>query len=474
WRCVTCHGRPTFCKDCCYAVHAKHPLHRVEFWQGAFFQPAWLRQVGVQVHCGHGGDPCPELQRYSQPNDTAINVEDLPSVGEPLRQQPWSTTPTAFANDRMVVVVDTDGIQELPFTFCACPGAARPDLQLLDLGLYPASESRPTTVFTNRLLDDFLLSNKECNASARSYFNALRRRTNNAFPHMVPDRYRELLRVSRQWRNLKMRKWAGFGHRQDPVRPGDLAVRCPACPQPGLNLPDGWQNDTEKFKYTRGVMFDGYFGAQHRPMKNPEDDVRFADGHAFTVGDARYKMHLGTASEIAEENPTCNEHRAVFTAAVSHGKYEATGIGAAACSRHGFFQPHSCVDFQLGERSVNMDYILHWILAFLNGLTMVLVLYDIMCQYFIHLHRRFEDSPYLHMPPGLLFLRGIGQFHVHGHLTRCFPRFSLNFIKGVGIQDGEILETLWNKIAGIADSTRGMGSAHRHELIDDRMNDSNW
>ncbi len=259
WRCVTCHGRPTFCKDCCYAVHAKHPLHRVEFWQGAFFQPAWLRQVGVQVHCGHGGDPCPELQRYSQPNvaasthenfgaafqqaggdvaeeaeseeaepsllieddasdfddedvaylrqtlkdeeeaegdsempvifeDTAINVEDLPSVGEPLRQQPWSTTPTAFANDRMVVVVDTDGIQELPFTFCACPGAARPDLQLLDLGLYPASESRPTTVFTNRLLDDFLLSNKECNASARSYFNALRRRTNNAFPHMVPVR----------------------------------------------------------------------------------------------------------------------------------------------------------------------------------------------------------------------------------------------------------------------------------------------
>ncbi len=165
-------------------------------------------------------------------------------------------------------------------------------------------------------------------------------------------------------------------------------MRCPACPQPGLNLPDGWQNDTEKyisiqnalswltiranrFKYTRGVMFDGYFGAQHRPMKNPEDDVRFADGHAFTVGDARYKMHLGTASEIAEvcrtneplqrtkylttalqENPTCNEHRAVFTAAVSHGKYEATGIGAAACSRHGFFQPHSCVDFQLGERSV--------------------------------------------------------------------------------------------------------------------------
>ncbi|KAI0687849.1 hypothetical protein C8T65DRAFT_590112, partial [Cerioporus squamosus] len=59
WRCVTCHGRPTFCQQCCYATHTKHPLHRVEFWQGSFFQPGWLRQVGIQVHCGHGGDPCP-------------------------------------------------------------------------------------------------------------------------------------------------------------------------------------------------------------------------------------------------------------------------------------------------------------------------------------------------------------------------------------------------------------------------------
>ncbi|KAI0681894.1 hypothetical protein C8T65DRAFT_703823 [Cerioporus squamosus] len=97
-----------------------------------------------------------------------------------------------------------------------------------------------------------------------------------------------------------------------------------------------------------------------------------------------------------------------------------------------------------------------------------------MCQYLVHLRERFEKSPHLHMPAGIQFLGGIGQFHVHGHLTRCFPRFSLNFLKGAGIQDGEILETLWNKIKGIANSARGMGSAHRHELIDDRMNDSNW
>ena len=125
-------------------------------------------------------------------------------------------------------------------------------------------------------------------------------------------------------------------------------------------------------------------------------------------------------------------------------------------------------------RQRNMDYVLHWIFAYLNGLQRILILYDIMCQYFVHLHKRFTNSPHLNMPAGITILRGIGQFHVHGHMAQCFPRFSLNFIPGAGVQDGEIIETLWNKTNAVADSTRGMSAAHRREVIDDHMNDSNW
>lgn len=37
------------------------------------------------------------------------------------------------------------------------------------------------------------------------------------------------------------------GRGQDPTgadgtREGELAVECPACPRPGWNLPDGWEN----------------------------------------------------------------------------------------------------------------------------------------------------------------------------------------------------------------------------------------
>ncbi|KAI1783483.1 hypothetical protein LXA43DRAFT_903485, partial [Ganoderma leucocontextum] len=485
WRCVTCQGSPTFCYACCRDTHAKLPLHRVEFWEGTFYRPAWLRQVGVQVHCGHGGQPCSQLPSYRQ-SDPSVAFTSLSlsaadntfadGVFLPSDHPPALTDelPSDTEDDDDTLFLTNDaGIHELSFSFCVCPDAPTEDLQLLDLGYYPASKTKPKTVFTTRLLDDFLLSNKECKTPARNYYNKLRRITQPAFPHMVPDRYKELLRVSRQWRNQQMRLAAGFGHRPDAVGPGDLAVRCPACPQPDENLPDDWNADPEQWKYMRSVVLDGNFSAQHMHMRNPEDDVALADGHAFMVTDAPYKDHLKTAAEFKEKS-TCHEHRAVLTATMEWAKLEATGIGAAACSRHGFFAPHACVDFQLGERQRNMDYILNWILAWLNGLTSILVLYDIMCQYFTRLRDRFAKSPHLTMPSGIKFLRGIGQFHVHGHIAQCYARFSSSFIAGTGMQDGEILETLWNQTNAIADSTRGMSSAHRREVINDHMNDSNW
>jgi hypothetical protein len=50
------------------------------------------------------------------------------------------------------------------------------------------------------------------------------------------------MRVSRQWRDIKVRKWFGYGHDTDKEPGnGDLAFFCPACPQPGINLPDNWR-----------------------------------------------------------------------------------------------------------------------------------------------------------------------------------------------------------------------------------------
>ena len=138
-------------------------------------------------------------------------------------------------------------------------------MQLFYDSLFPASSDQPLSAFSFVVLDYFYIDAMECKTAAHSFFRKLCRMTNNAFPNNVPvgglnhftswvamlifilkNRYRELMRISRQWRDLLARKRFGFGHDTDrTLAAGDLSLFCPACPQPGINLPDGWQTSAE-------------------------------------------------------------------------------------------------------------------------------------------------------------------------------------------------------------------------------------
>src|SRR5882724_7465550 len=61
------------------------------------------------------------------------------------------------------------------------------------------------------------------------------------------NHYRELLHVSFQWWNLQALKRFRFGNGQSQEpSPGDLALFCLAFPQPGINLPEGWEYDSNE------------------------------------------------------------------------------------------------------------------------------------------------------------------------------------------------------------------------------------
>lgn len=49
-------------------------------------------------------------------------------------------------------------------------------------------------------------------------------------------------RIAREWTHLKMLKRGGYGGETDlsTIGDGDLALLCPACPQPNWNLPENW------------------------------------------------------------------------------------------------------------------------------------------------------------------------------------------------------------------------------------------
>ena len=152
-------------------------------------------------------------------------------------------------NCPILVVVDTTGIHELRVRFCQCKPLKNNPLQaqLMNIGLYASSMTRTRTVFTFRALHHFDITNLEGKTTAWQYYSTLKRLTSNVFADTVPDRYRELMRALRQWRDLSSRRRAG--HPLDPsvqLKPGDLALFCPACPQPGINLRDDWHEDKDQ------------------------------------------------------------------------------------------------------------------------------------------------------------------------------------------------------------------------------------
>ncbi|KAG1850238.1 hypothetical protein DFJ58DRAFT_888370 [Suillus subalutaceus] len=275
------------------------------------------------------------------------------------------------------------------------------------------------------------------------------------------DRYRELMRVARQWRQLKTMKWHGFGHCSDSPNAGDLALFCPACPQPGINV-----------SFSGDESLDENFKAEHlHPMK-PFDEVWLSDGLGFMVGKDRYKMHLAEAANTLEKS-SCNNHQAVNQANAARHKLESTGIGGVACIfRKAKGKPTQPFDI---HEQMNMDYALCEAARHnMEGITRAVTFYDINCQYNKHFRVRVDRSRFLEMIPELTIIPGIGLWHIHGHQDSCYVRYASNFIEGIGRIDGEIMETLWSRLNLISPCCSGMSSPHRKECLDYQMNDSNF
>lgn len=140
-------------------------------------------------------------------------------------------------------VVHTNGIHDVSISYCGCHRALPPHIQLLRRGLYPASQKSPRTCVTFTLLRLIHILSLTSKISMYDLYRALERLTNNSGAEVPKSRYRPLLRVGLQWRHLKMLKRAGRAHDEAGVagtKDGELAVMCPSCPHPGINLPDGW------------------------------------------------------------------------------------------------------------------------------------------------------------------------------------------------------------------------------------------
>ncbi|KAF7295136.1 CxC2 domain-containing protein [Mycena indigotica] len=432
--------------------HRRNPFHTIELWNGAYFETCSLKSIGLRVQMGH--PPSQDCDR-----------------------------PIPARND--FLVLHYNGIKDIAVDYCGCRRTSDPYYaQLLRAGLYPSTTDTPRTCATLECLELYHTLTLHGKITGWDFYRLLETQT-NAIGIKPPDRYQVFLRMACQYRHLLSLKRGGRGYDARGVlgtTPGELAVLCPACPRPGVNLPDDWQNapPAQAGLYVFFLAMDACFRLKRRAISNEIRDPALSNGWAYMVEWEPYKDYLlkvGDQKEIS----TCTGLAALDYANSKFSRgYSATGVGMGVCARHEFVQPNGVGDLQAGERYGNMDYIFGSILRHLHPLLRKLISYDIACQWWKNLYDRLRKLPtMLRLLLVLevfmkLFVFVVPKLHILGHTTACQLLYSLNYTLGGGQTDREGIERPWSMIGGIAASTRVSGPGARSDLLDDHWSFWNW
>lgn len=126
-------------------------------------------------------------------------------------------------------------------------------------------------------------------------------------------------------------------------------------------------------------------------------------------------------------------------------------------------------------RYANMDYIFASAIRF-TQLLIILISYDIVCQWFVNFWKRATESfPQALQPPSNVILRPhIPKLHEPAHQKKDHARFSFNLSPGVGLTDGECPERIWALHNGLGNTTKNQGPGSRHDVLDDHFGFWNW
>ncbi|KAJ7429660.1 hypothetical protein B0H11DRAFT_2265147 [Mycena galericulata] len=450
FKCRPC-GEFMQCKTCCLSRHERTPLHLLDEWNGEFWERRTLRELGFVYQVGHGGARC------------------------------------LFPDDkkRTLTVLEHPYIHQIHFRYCNCKKSdhADPMQQLLRNAWYPATVGDPATCATFTTLETFRLQNVVGNVNAYDFMTAMERQTNatgSTGMNRVPTRYKEFMRMSRQWAFLSRMKRAGRGH--DPAgveatASGEGAVICWACPYDGRNLPLDWRDvkPEYQFLYMLILALDANFKLKSRIRTNAHDDPSLGPGWEYFVEPKGYREHL--RKYVPEKDmSSCIAFAALLQKdSRANAGLRCTGVGGCVCARHECVRPNGIGDLQKGERYANMDYI---VLCALVGFALLWLTlsYDIACQWQKTLPARMEKMPErLRLPLDDIKLQcALPVWHAASHEEECQNANSLSFKRGVGKSDGEGVERTWAVLNPASYHTKDMNPGNREDTLNDKIDNHNF
>ncbi|KAJ7017197.1 hypothetical protein C8F04DRAFT_1200847 [Mycena alexandri] len=412
-RCRECFRGELYCAECCVKMHASNPLHIIDVWNGRWFSRTSLRDIGLRIRVHHKGCAAP------------VAVENF-------------------------VILDVDSIHLLCHRF------------------FPATHQAPHSAATFRCLEFFAILTHQAKTTMYDFYTTLEHATCGSGVKLL-NRYPELLRMVREWRHLEMLMRAGRGHDPSGVvgtAPGALVVQCPACPRPGVNLPEDWGNapPQDRFLYCLFLALDACFRLKRRMVSSELRDPGLGTGWGYFVEQEPYHAYLLTRTN-EQEMSTCSGLAALDYANTKFScGYSTTGVGMGVCARHEFVQPTGVGDLKKGERYSNMDYIYSAIMRWKDPRQP---------------KKLFERLMTMPLTLRFVVVAAVMRFvipkmHIHSHTLASQVLFSLNFLLGAGQTDGEDIERPWANLGGVATSTREMGPGARRDTLDSHLSYWNW
>ncbi|KAM5534229.1 hypothetical protein V8D89_012136 [Ganoderma adspersum] len=437
FRCLDCPLSRLQCSACVLASHQARPFDRIQQWcpKHRFWDKASIPQLGFVLYLGHDGARCPS---------TSTRLDGSPEHGQ-------TTVRTLFCQPE-----------------CTTPQSSQA-IQLLEAGLWPATWLQPRTAITFATLETFHSLSLLAHVNVLDYMAHLEHLTDVVCAEDVKDRYREFNNATREFSFLRTCHRAG----QPPVlhlSSGSLASLCPACPQPGINMRDGWKNCDEELKYIDALHFaiDGNFHFNQKAPRSDPDDFPLTGGGHF----------IGKAPTPPKEPSTCNNF-----GAIDYGKYQGniTGIIVLLC-RHMIVLPGGIIDLNGREKYLYVDFVIISALQRYLDLDVIIACYDIICQYIINFWTRLDKEFTEEMVQDLVSIisaelpnirAGVGKYHLPMHTKECQKKFSLHLLLGACMDDGEWDEHHWGIISPMSRRLKEMSVGHREDTLNVLSNDQN-
>ncbi|KAK0482846.1 hypothetical protein EDD18DRAFT_1312003 [Armillaria luteobubalina] len=224
-------------------------------------------------------------------------------------------------------------------------------------------------------------------------------------------------------------KHTGQGNVPDGIKTTaveELALWCPACLQPGINLPADWDSAPPEYQflYLLILALNTNFHLKNLYQSSWEKDPRLHTGLAHFVEPTKYLEHVSQYA-TQKDISLCSGFKTLSHAATkSTIRLWVMGVGMLVYMCHEVIQPLAIVDLQWGECRIELQY-------------------------------------------------GVPKCHCKGHKLCCQCSFSMN-IHIVGHMDGKGIECCLVEINRTANSTKEMGSGNHYDTLDIQFVWHNW